>query len=127
MEAGNCGQVPAESPGRKVNGMEANGIKGFVFEHVELKNTGADFPIIFKVEKGYRRMVCYRTSEENEYVVIIGVADTKVDEPEMRTERKEDEEVVPLLGFVFNGSKEAEMIGQFFSGLAEQIEKDGDG
>lgn len=107
--------------------MKAKEIKGFVFEHVELKNTGADFPIIFKVEKGYRRMVCYRTSEENEYAVIMGVADTKVDEPEMRNERKEDEEVVPLLGFVFNGSKEAEMIGQFFSGLAERIEKDGDG
>lgn len=102
--------------------MEANGMKAFVFEHVELKDTGADFPIIFKVDEGYRRMMCYRTTTEGEYVVIIGVSDTKVDKPELRQVKVEGEEVVPLLGYVLTSKKEAETISQFFKELSEEIE-----
>lgn len=102
--------------------METNGVNAFVFEHVELKDTGADFPIIFKVDEGYRRMMCYRTTTEGEYVVIIGVSDTKVNKPELRQEKVEGEEVVPLLGYVLSSKKEAEMISQFFKKLSEEIE-----
>ena len=82
------------------------------------------FPVVIDIEEGYRRGGFIK-SDEGEYGVIIGVSNTKVDEPVMNYERQKDEEINYVLGMIIHSSKEATLLSDFLKDVANTIKQEG--
>ena len=100
--------------------MKNGPFESYKFDHVKFRDTGSTLPVVFDIERGYRRCDCVR-AKDGETVVLIGVSNIKADEPTKGYKTQESEEVYALLGIVLNSAKEAEVLGEFFKEIAEKM------
>ena len=94
----------------------------YIFDHVKIRDTGSLLPVVFDIEKGYRRVGLLK-SDEGENVVLIAVSNIKDDEPKKDYKLREDEKVTSICGLIIHNKKEAEVWSEFFKYIAGNIEE----
>jgi len=94
--------------------------ENIMLDHVHLLDTGAPFPFVLQIDEGYRRGQGLKT-KDGKYVSIIGVSNVCAIEKTSNYKLQEGEEVIPLIGFVINSKKDAEILSEHFKEFAEKI------
>ena len=93
-------------------GMDIGNSERYIFNNVKIRDTGSLLPVVFDIHEGYRRGGLIK-SDKGEYAALIGVSNTKVDEPSRNYERQKDEEISYVIGLIIQSKNEAEVLSEF--------------
>lgn len=88
-------------------------------KHVTVVNN--EMPIVVRFDEGYMRYwgALGVSKDTREQLAILGVSNMEA-EPSTDYQRKEEEEITPLFGFVIRSKEDAEQFSKFFHMIADK-------